>query len=412
MRSPVDNFELTQVASLSAVTAGTFYVDGSSMYVGTDPTGKTVKASDLSQAISLRAPGTVVRGIGVRRYGDSVYMQGIVNSYYSGQTLENVVVQDAATGGVGFYGTNSTLRNVTIDGAGQMGFSANKADGLMLDNVFVRNANDQHFNAAPAAGGVKITTTRGVTVENSRIAGTDGNSLWFDESVYNMTVVNNVITNGGRYGMVFEISSTATVAGNVISATANEGVFITNTDKVSLWNNTIVGSAKSPILVSQDTRRITDLSVSGHDSRRSQPDLSMPWVVAGIKISNNILSATGTSSAILQAQAYDKSWSAGNVISSNGNVFAQPSAGVPSAAVIWSVQNANPNRYATVAAYIAATGQDKASYAMTGSPVSSTLAAVSAVTAKESTTAQALPAAIATAVGKASGTKHLGAWAG
>jgi parallel beta-helix repeat protein len=406
----INDVELTQVGSLSAVTAGKFYVDGTSMYVGTDPTGKTVKASDLSQAMSLRAPGTVIRGIGVRRYGDSVYMQGVINSYFAGQTLENVVVADAATGGIGLYGTGSTLRNVTIDGAGQMGFSAGKADNLVLDNVLVRNANDQHFNPAPSAGGVKITTTRGVTVKNSRITGTDGNSLWFDESAYNITAVNNVISDGNRYGIVLEISSLATVAGNLISNTGYDGLMITNTDKVNVWNNTIVGSKKSPILICQDTRRITNLSVAGHDSRRAQPDLSMPWVVSGISIGNNILSATGSSGAILTAQAYDKSWSASNVISSNGNVFAQPSAGVPAMAVIWSVQNANPSRYPTVAGYVSATGKDQASFAMTGSPVTSALAPTSTVTAKEASTAQALPTAVAALVGKAAGTKHLGAW--
>ena len=407
----LNDAELSQVGSLSAVKAGTFYVDGSSMYVGTDPTGKSVKASDLTQAISLRAPGTVIRGIGVRRYGDSVFMQGAINSYYAGQTLENVVVQDAATGGVGFFGTGSTLRNVTIDGAGQLAFQANKADGLLLDNVLVRNANDQHFNAAPSAGGVKITTTRGVTVKNSRITGTDGNSLWFDESTYDMRVTNNVITNGGRYGLVLEISSVATVAGNVIANTANEGIFITNTDKVAIWNNTFAGSARSPILISQDTRRITNLSISGHDNRRTQPDLSMPWVTSGITLGNNIISATSSAAAILQVQAYDKSWSASSVISSsNGNVFAQPSAGVPSAAVIWSVANANPNRYATVPSYVAATGKDSASLAMTGSPVTSSLTPSSTVAAKDATVAQPLPSAVAGLVGQSSGTRHLGAW--
>ena len=98
------------------------------------------------------------------------------------------------------------------------------------------------------------------------------------------------------------------------------------------------------------------------------------------------------------------------MVSSNGNVFAQPSAGVPGTAVIWSVQNANPSRYATVAAYVAATGKDKASYAMTGSPVTASGTPTSTVTAKDASTAQALPAAVATAMGKASGTKHLGAW--
>lgn len=406
----LNNVEQTQVGSLAGVTAGKFYVDGTSLYLGSDPSGKSVRASDLAQAMSLRAPGTVIRGIGVRRYGSSVWMQGVISSYYPGQTLENVVVADAGTGGVGFYGANSTLRNVTIEGSGQMGFSASKADGLLLDNVVVRNSNDQKFNPAPAAGAIKITTTRGVTVKNSLIENTFGNGLWFDESAYDVTAVNNLIRDGDRYGLILEISSTATVADNVIANNAYDGIMIQNTDKVNVWNNTLVGNGRNPILICQDTRRITNLSLSGHDNRRPQPDMSMPWVVGSISVGNNIMSASGSSPAVLNAQAYDKSWSASAVISSNGNVLAQPAAGAPSAAVIWGQKGANPTRYATVSAYAAGTGQDRASYALVGNPVGSGYAATAAVVSRQAAVAQGLPSAVAAKVGRPAGTKQLGAW--
>ena len=66
---------LRQVASLSQVSAGTFYVDYThhQLYIGDNPTGKTVEAS--AQAIALNiaygADGTVVRGLGFEYYATS-----------------------------------------------------------------------------------------------------------------------------------------------------------------------------------------------------------------------------------------------------------------------------------------------------------------------------------------------------
>ena len=66
--------------------------------------------------------------------------------------------------------------------------------------------------------------------------------------------------------MVLEISSMATVANNVIANNTYDGILIANTDKVAIWNNTIVNNRRA-IWITQDPRRITDLSISGHDSR-------------------------------------------------------------------------------------------------------------------------------------------------
>jgi parallel beta-helix repeat protein len=411
----INGAEQTQVGSLSQVKAGTFFVDYGSnqLWLGSDPGGKTVQASTLAQAVSLRAPGTTLRGIGFRRYADSVWQQGVITAYYPNQTLENVVVADSATAGIGFFKPGSTLRNVTVTGSGQLGIQAGLADGLMVDNVLVQNSNDQSFNPAPSAGGFKVTMTRGFTMKNSVIENTNGNQFWTDQSTYDINLLNNTIRNGTRWGIVLEISSTATVANNVITGNAFDGVMVSDTDHVNIWNNTIVGNSRAAIATTQDTRRITQLNVSGHDPRRTQPDTSMPWVVRGTTIGNNILSgnAAGTD-PILRAQAWDRVYGASDMVaSSNGNVFSQTAAGKPGYVTVWGKKGTWATNYATLAAYTGATGYDRASYSLIGtSPVSSTYGPSSAVSARESSVAQPLPSSVAGKVGVAAGTKHLGAW--
>ena len=198
----LDNVEQEQVASANLVTAGTFFVsdDADRLYLGSDPTGKTVRATDLAQAFSLRAPGTVLRGFGIRRYGGSVYQQGVITSYYERMTLDQMTVTEPATAGIGFFKPNQVIKNTTVIGAGQVGISAGMADNTMFDNISVQDSNDQQFNPAPSAGGIGVGTTRGFTMKNSEILRSRGNQIWVDESSFQINLTNNEIIDGTRWG--------------------------------------------------------------------------------------------------------------------------------------------------------------------------------------------------------------------
>jgi hypothetical protein len=88
----VDGASLQQVASRDKVTKGTFYLDDGAdrLYIGTDPAGHDVRASDLPEAIALRSSGSVLRGIGVRRYATSVGKMGTVKATAPNILVENV----------------------------------------------------------------------------------------------------------------------------------------------------------------------------------------------------------------------------------------------------------------------------------------------------------------------------------
>jgi parallel beta-helix repeat protein len=406
--------EQTQVASRSAVKAGTFYVDEAQdkLYLGSDPSGKKVEASTLAQAVSLRAPGTTLRGLGFRRYADSVWQQGVITAYYPGMTLENLVVADSATAGIGIFKPGSVVRDVTITGSGQLGMQAGYADGLVVDNVKIANSNDEHFNPAPSAGGFKVTVTRGITVKNSEIVGTDGNGFWTDQSTYGIDLLNNFVHDGARWGIVLEISSTATVADNVISNNAFDGLMVADTDHVDIWNNTIVGNGRSAVALTQDTRRVEQLGVSGHDSRRPLPDTTMPWTTVGIRMFDNILAGGTGTDPILKVQAWDKAFGATDMlVQSEGNVFSQLAVGTPKYVVVWGRKGTNAVNHTTLTNYTSTSGRDATSISHLGQkPVDSSYRAVSAITAKSPDVAKPLPTGVATKIGRDSGVRHLGAF--
>ena len=169
---------------------GGFYLDEatSTLYVGSDPTGKEVRASVLQQALSVRAPGVVLRGIGIRRYAPSVWHMAAVVLEKPDAVLENVVVSEMATTGISVLARDARLRNVTVEWSGMLGVHNRFADGITYDRVRSSRNNAEHFNSRPVSGGVKIGQTRGVTVTDSAFVDNFGHGFWTDMSVYNTVV--------------------------------------------------------------------------------------------------------------------------------------------------------------------------------------------------------------------------------
>jgi parallel beta-helix repeat protein len=236
----LDGNALKQVTSPAAVTPGTFYVDYGShqLVMGDNPAGHAVRASDLAVALSVYSPNSIVRGIGIRYYGTPVSEFGSLRMNGAGDILENVVVTDSASTGITIGGTKNIVRGVTVQRSGMLGLHADQADGLQLNNVLAILNNTEHFNQSPVSGGIKITRTRGVAVQNSIARDNLGPGIWLDEACYQMTITGNQMINNTGHGLSVEISSTAIIANNVITGSGQDGMKLNDADKLQVWNNT------------------------------------------------------------------------------------------------------------------------------------------------------------------------------
>jgi len=255
-----------------------------------------------------------------------------------------------------------------------------------------------------------VHKSRGVTVTDSDFKANLGNSLWFDESVYNMTITGNDITDGTGYGVVIELSATATVADNIIADNGMDGLLIANSGQIQVWNNTITGNQKE-INISQDTRRASNLAAAGHDKRQKLPDPTVTWITGNITIGNNVL-ARATGKCVLCVEDFSHERSAAQMnIQSNGNIFQRPNKTTPTWAVVWSRGAGNPAVFTSVKDYSAATGRDVKSAGIDGTGVLTSLTALTAaVNNLTASVAQPLPAGVAGLIGQPTGTKHLGAF--
>ena len=403
-----------QAASLGALTEGSFYLDESTsrLYVGSDPTGKSVTASNLAQAMNIRAPGVVVRGIGIRRFAPSVWHTGAVTLEKPDVTLENVHISEMATTGVSIQARGARLRQVTVSYSGMLGIHARFADDLVLSKVLARRNNIESFNIAPVSGGAKLGASRGITVIDSNFSDNYGPGFWEDLSVYNTVIRGSNFNRNSGDGLFLELSARAVVGDSLFLHNRLDGIKVNNTSNVKIWNNTFVGNGRSLWLV-QDARRNTNRYDQAVDPRIPWPDPEMPWQLEDVTVSNNVIGLPGgTAKCVLCVEDYSyKETAEGMRIKVNGNVYNRASASSPSWLTVWSRGSASPATFPTLAGFKSTTGQEARGREYVGSTViSATGALAEEVQGLAGSTALGLPSDVAAAIGRPAGSTRLGAW--
>ncbi|WP_349627194.1 right-handed parallel beta-helix repeat-containing protein [Leifsonia sp. C5G2] len=408
----LDGVALKQVSSRSAVTAGTFFVDEGAhqLVLGSDPSGHDLRASDTVKAFVVLGDGSALKGIGIRRYSPSVPDMGAVQVYANGATVENVAVTDNATTGLAWGGTDGTITNVTVARNGMLGAQATYSDRLKVTGMLADHNNAEHFNRAPVAGGFKVARARGITVAGSNFLNNDGNALWFDESVYNVSVANSDIVGNSGNGLVAEISAKFAIANNVIAQNGIAGILVSDTNGADIRNNTITGNSRD-LNITQGDRRASNLSTAGHDPRQSLPDPTVTWITGNITVVNNVL-ANSTGNAVVAVEDYSHWHSAEQMgITLSGNVYQRTSAGAPNWLVVWSRGAGNPAVFTSLSDFQSATGQDRTGRSFDGQNVlSGAFEQLPLVGGLVSALAQPLPSATAQLIGKPAGSLQIGAW--
>ncbi|GAA4378212.1 right-handed parallel beta-helix repeat-containing protein [Nocardioides caricicola] len=405
-----------QVSSRAQLRPGAFFVDerADRLYLGSDPAGRDVRASTLATALAIRASGTTIRGIGVRRFAPSVPHMGAVTVEARDVTLARVSVRGNATTGVHVMAPGVALRHVSLVDNGMLGLSATYADGLRLMHVRAQGNNTEGFNHAPVAGGIKIGRTRGVRVVGATATGNDGTGLWFDESTQGIRVLDSVVRDNDHHGISLEISDNARVVDTVIAGNTDDGVKVNNTSRVGLWNNTIVDNGR-PVNIVQDERDGSDPDVPGHDPRRPVPAPGLTWINSDVSVHNNILGrGQADANCLLCVEDYSGRFSAAELgVRASGNVYARANRSAPNWVVVWSRGAGNPAVFTSVSEFARTTGQERPHLAVVGRPaVTRDLGATAVVSRAAERVAQPLPAALARSLGRPAGVRHLGAWVG
>jgi len=278
----VDGKFLESVASKKDVVEGTYFVDYNTkeIYIGTDPTGKTVEITAFRKAIMRTIAdvhgkksdgrGPVIKGLIITQYPDTmVHIDGYYPQKVSSETehgkdvigtvFENCTFSKCFRIGVFAIGDSMVMRNCKIIDTNTEGlYLVASSDVLLERNIFANNNIERWTGFYPSSVKIFNQTHRVVCRNNLIIDQPNSNGLWYDVGNRDGVFVNNWVENIGNVqkfkekeqiwsnfsGFFYEISSHAICAGNVF-LNCEQGAFVLNSANVQLWNNTFVNSTAS-----------------------------------------------------------------------------------------------------------------------------------------------------------------------
>jgi hypothetical protein len=362
----VNGKALTQVGSVSALRAGTFYVDygAHNLYVGTNPTGAVVEAATRVQAARFTGPaaGSVVRGIGFKDYApdwNTNPYPAMVLDLAPKMTFDDDSFVGSASRGLSVYTSNVTVRDSAFLANGFTGFHANTADNLDFDgNVAAYNNTEKFFpgfSPVASVSGVKITSSYHVLVKGNIAEDNYANGIWFDVSSYQATVVDNFAQSNFRNGIYIEITGSAIVASNLSILNGQAGLKLSGATEARVYNNTLADNAEYQLSVHDDGRVNTN---------PQQIALGITWRTANNTFANNVLSAprNGEIGPLVYTEDLDKpkNVDASTMVTAMvDDVFARSGPNRPTYLADWTRIAPLPlSKYATLAAFQAATGYE------------------------------------------------------
>jgi parallel beta-helix repeat protein len=272
---------------LSSMTAGSFFYDPVSrtLYAwlsdSSNPANSMIEVSTARRVMQMTSNSSNihVKNMTFRHSASAAFEQtGVAVEIGTGCRLEGCDVQWCDFAGVGFgYGhSNAQVINCTVANNGNSGLQGSGHNNFLVSGCDIYGNNYRKFNAMWHAGGMKFTTDCYGVIEKSQIHDNIGVGAWFDYcdsgnlfTVRANRIYNNVGTAGN--GIMTEGSKNGLLMNNVISGQEKMGIYVSASDDIRVYNNTVTG-----------TRGVAAISVSGMP--RTGKTLS------NIQVHNNILS--------------------------------------------------------------------------------------------------------------------------
>ena len=243
----LDGVPLAQVASLGALGAGRFYVDNAAdrLWIGDDPSGRTVDASYLPFAIYFnKANGSSLRNVTVRRYATPAANMAAVRAYSNDVTVADSTFEHNAYMGLSAMGNRFTFTNLLVRDNAYIGVHGHLSNDFSLTRSTILRNNAERFDYRHSAAGVKVTTATGIEFRNNYVADNLGPGLWTDLSGIEVTVVGNLLERNLRSSIFMELSGFVTVVDNVVIGSGVTGIRILETNDAEVWNNALYRSER------------------------------------------------------------------------------------------------------------------------------------------------------------------------
>lgn len=286
----IDNVLQTHVASLAAVTTGTWYFDyaGDRIYIGTNPAGHTVETSVTPYAFTGTeqgvGSGVTISGLVIEKYATPAQHAAVGAT----NTGANWVIRDNEIRGNHGAGVRIgnwvqiVHNNVHHNGQGGVG---GKGTMALVENNEIAYNNTAHFDFNWEAGGSKFVRTQNIVVRGNFSHHNRGPGLWWDGNNDGALIEGNRVEDNAADGIFWEISYSATIRNNSLSRNGfgraglgGAGILLNSSGApagktIDIYGNTLVGNKQGIIALQAD---------------RGSGNLG-PWIVQNLSVHDNTI---------------------------------------------------------------------------------------------------------------------------
>ena len=197
--------------------AGKWYYEDGRAYLVDDPSGASVELSVTPLAFGGRAERVVLADLIVEKYASDAQEGAIFIDDARGWLLSNVTARWNHGAGLSF-GPETRVEKGSYSHNGQIGMAGSGGEGSRIQGVEIAFNNYAGYSAGWEAGGTKFWDTKGLIVRDSCVHDNKGKGLWTDYDNVDTLYEGNVVFMNANDGIKHEISYSATIRNNIVSA--------------------------------------------------------------------------------------------------------------------------------------------------------------------------------------------------
>ena len=233
----INNKPLKQVSSRDNLRSGQFYFDygANKIYLAEDPRGKNVEVSFYEGRIIMQ-PGSTIRNVVIEKYNTSPLTQTVTAR--RGSKFERNKLNYNSGMGISAE-SDVVIRRSQIYGNTRLGVHGYTPNNVLVEysEVAYNNSNGHFYDHE--AGGVKFLKPTNLRLRHIYSHHNIGAGLWTDNDSNNITYEYNTVTDNDGHGIFHELGFAATIRNNIIERNGKNGVYLSNSRDVKVYNNTL-----------------------------------------------------------------------------------------------------------------------------------------------------------------------------
>jgi parallel beta-helix repeat protein len=255
-----DNHQLRRVDTRDELAPGRFFedYDANAIWIADDPRGRSVEVARTEAAVTGKSKNVLVEGLIIEKFANPA-QHGAVHAQGPRWRIQNNDVRLNHGYGVFSASTHGKIAGNHLHHNGQLGLGGDDDYDVVTKNEIDHN-NTSGFDISWDAGGMKWTSSTGLTVSDNDVHHNNGSGLWTDINNIDTTYERNTVHNNTSHGIFHEISYRAVIRNNRVvdnggaerlPGWGDSGIRVAASRDVVIFGNVLIGNTNGVMLIQQ-----------------------------------------------------------------------------------------------------------------------------------------------------------------